>query len=119
MLSENDFIGFALMDKRGVWLFVNEKITELGHSYGVEWLMRFRRNMQKSLYKYSRKHKYDAIQANAIMVNELISKWCLDWFRPWARNEFIRANPNLAKSPLALKRLVIDACERFVRDRSY
>jgi hypothetical protein len=119
MITQNEFIQFAIMDETQVLDFIKKQCRNMGGSYGVEWLMRFRRHMQEALSQYAKTHKYDGIQHNAIKVNEIIAKYCLKWFRKWAHIELLKQKPDLIHKPQRLKQLLSDACERFVRERSY
>lgn len=120
MITQAEFAVISMWSKRTTWRFVRKMTVQKGHRDAVVFLLRFRRDIQEALSKYSKgMNGIDDTQLNVIAITQWIEKWCHEWYVGWKTVEMIRDNPDLACRMQKLKGLVNSAWEMELRARSY
>lgn len=128
MITQDEFIGLVSKVRRNsenqwdikeLWRFVRNITQKTDHKSSFKFFLKLRIDMQKALAKYSKKHKFDVVQLNAIKIIEELAKWCGEQYKVWVRNEIIRSRPELVKNPRKIKSMANDMWEKYLRLNSY
>lgn len=83
-------------------------------------MLRLRYHLQKQLSVYSKKHsEFDGLQSNAIRNLELMMKWCKGYYLPFAAQEVIKNDHNMAMRPRKVKSIINGEWEKLVKRSSY
>ncbi len=119
-MNEDQFLKIIASDDKQFWRYCRALTVKFGHIQALKQLMEFRRDLQKGLSRYSKgKGSMDGIQNRAVYIIEMISKWCGQYYKEWARSTTLRSMPEVAKNPRKLKNFVNNAWDQYVRKNSY